>query len=296
MTYEPALIVSDDTCLVAELGNTLQQELGCRPIHFNQNERLDDSPTLVCGAVFLDIRNTASVEDLLSTWNDWSQLQEQPTPLIGICESGLAPRSAALADQVLSALSRLPSSAADLHGLLRMATTAAMEKRHVEMMGTGTSDQAVSPLLRTYSTSMLPVVEQLGVAAGHDLTVLMEGETGTGKTSLARLIHESSSRRDKRFLTVACGGLANELIDSELFGHVKGAFTGADMTKIGKFEAAEGGTVLLDEIDCVGLHQQAKLLRILETGEFEPLGSNDTRVAKARIIVASNVRLRSSTR
>ena len=212
-------------------------------------------------------------------------------PLIGICDPGFSPRGAALADQVLSAWLRLPWSPSEIPGLLREASAVAMEKHRVANLRLGAINGSASPLIKTYSPSMLAVVEQLRVAAGHDLTVLMEGETGTGKTSLARLIHELSSRRHERFLTVACGGLPNELIDSELFGHVKGAFTGADRTKKGKFEAAEGGTVLLDEIDCVGMHQQAKLLRILETGEFEPLGSNDTRVAKARIIVASNVRL-----
>jgi DNA-binding NtrC family response regulator len=291
MINEPALIISDDECLVAELGKTLEQELGCHILNFNQHEGLCDTRAFVCAAVFLDLRNSASAEELLHTWRVWNQRQARSVSLIGICESVFLPRMAALADQVLSAFLQLPLSTTEIPGLLREATAVAIEKRHVENLSSGVINLSASPLLTTYSPSMLPIVEQLRVAAGHDLTVLMEGETGTGKTSLARLIHEMSTRRHERFLTVACGGLPNELIDSELFGHVKGAFTGAERTKIGKFEAAEGGTVLLDEIDCVGMHQQAKLLRILETGEFEPLGSNDTRFAKARIIVASNVRL-----
>src|SRR5205823_12783014 len=100
-----------------------------------------------------------------------------------------------------------------------------------------------------------------------------------------------SPRRGQRLLVVPCGALAPSLVESEFFGHAKGAFTGADAAKVGKFEAAGGGTLLLDEVDALGLEQQAKLLRVIETGEYEPVGSNDTRRCAARIIAASNVDL-----
>ncbi len=129
------------------------------------------------------------------------------------------------------------------------------------------------------------------MAAKHDFTILLVGETGTGKTTLAGMIHEVSSRRAERFVTVPCGAMPNDLIDSELFGHVRGAFTGADKNKSGKFSAAERGTILLDEIDVLGQLQQVKLLRVLETGEFEPVGSNETKTNEAKIVVASNVNL-----
>ena len=144
---------------------------------------------------------------------------------------------------------------------------------------------------RTYSPALFATLDQLETAARHDFTILIVGETGTGKTTLAAMIHELSARREARLLTVACGALPGDLIDSELFGHVKGAFTGADRTKDGKFEASENGTILLDEIDVLGLVQQTKLLRVLETGQFEPVGSNDTKTSKCRTIVASNVDL-----
>src|SRR5439155_16629313 len=108
------------------------------------------------------------------------------------------------------------------------------------------------------------------------------------KTYLARLIHECSPQASHRFLTVPCAALSANLVESEFFGHVQGAFTGADRNKVGKFEAAGEGTLLLDEIDALALEQQAGLLRVIETGEFEPVGSNETRYSRARILVASN--------
>ncbi|ASV72860.1 Response regulator of zinc sigma-54-dependent two-component system [Thermogutta terrifontis] len=143
----------------------------------------------------------------------------------------------------------------------------------------------------TFTPAVFPMVEELRVAAAHDVTLLLIGETGAGKTFLARTIHELSPRAGKRFLTVACGALPPDLIESELFGYVKGAFTGADVDKPGKFAAAEDGTLLLDEIDVLAPDQQAKLLRVIETGEYEPVGSNETRISRARLIVASNVDL-----
>ncbi len=142
--------------------------------------------------------------------------------------------------------------------------------------------------LINHTPSLTTMVDQLCIAAAHDVTVLIEGETGTGKTFLAKLIHECSARRASRVLVVACGTLSGNLIASELFGHAKGAFTGADAPKVGKFAAAGEGTLLLDEIDTLGLDQQANLLRVIETGEFEPVGSNETQTCRARIIAATN--------
>jgi DNA-binding NtrC family response regulator len=143
----------------------------------------------------------------------------------------------------------------------------------------------------TREPELFPMLEDLELVAKHDVTVLLIGETGTGKTHLAKLIHELSPRAEEKFLPVACGTLPADLIESELFGHVKGAFTGADRTKTGRLESVGRGTFLLDEIDVLGLDQQAKLLRVLETGEFEPVGSNETRKLRGRAIVASNLDL-----
>lgn len=151
-----------------------------------------------------------------------------------------------------------------------------------------TIEDIIGRRLLKQTPSLLPLVERLALAAQHDVTVLLTGETGTGKTYLARIMHDCSPRQRAPFLTVPCGALPANLVEAAFFGHEKGAFTGADRAKVGKFEAAASGTILLDEIDTLGLEQQAGLLRVIETGEFEPIGSNETRRCHARIIVASN--------
>jgi DNA-binding NtrC family response regulator len=151
--------------------------------------------------------------------------------------------------------------------------------------------QRIARRLLAQTPSLEGLVGPLALAAAHDVTVLIDGETGTGKTFLARLIHESSPRAAHRFLVVSCGALAPNLIESEFFGHTRGAFTGADMAKVGKFAAVGAGTLLLDEIDALGLEHQANLLRVIETGEFEPVGSTETQLCAGRIVVASNWQL-----
>ncbi len=144
---------------------------------------------------------------------------------------------------------------------------------------------------RTRTPELRQMLRRLEVAGKHAVTILLIGETGSGKTHLANLIHNMSSRANEPFLHVACGALPGELIESELFGHVKGAFTSAHADKEGKFVAAGNGTILLDEIDVLTPDQQVKLLRVIEQGEFEPVGSNRTIKVKARIIAASNLQL-----
>lgn len=143
----------------------------------------------------------------------------------------------------------------------------------------------------TNSPQLQQMLLDLEVAARHDVTILLIGETGAGKTFLSKLIHEVSPRRHEPFLPVACGALPAELIEGELFGHMKGSFTSAHADKEGKFLAARRGSILLDEIDVLGPEQQVKLLRVIETGEFEPVGSNQTQHSQARLIVASNLEL-----
>lgn len=138
---------------------------------------------------------------------------------------------------------------------------------------------------------MQRVFELIATVADSRTTVLIHGETGTGKSVIARAIHQQSQRRRGPFVEISCGAIPETLLASELFGHVKGAFTGALADKDGKFRAAEGGTIFLDEIACASPGLQVKLLRVLQERQFEPLGSNKTLTADVRVILATNVDL-----
>ncbi len=124
--------------------------------------------------------------------------------------------------------------------------------------------------------------------ARSQASVLLLGETGTGKELIAHAVHELSSRRDRPFVRVNCGALSENLLESELFGHVRGAFTGAIDNRTGRFEAAHKGTIFLDEINSTSLHLQVKLLRVLQEREFERVGDTRTVQVDTRVITASN--------
>ena len=144
------------------------------------------------------------------------------------------------------------------------------------------------PFLFESGAAMGELMEQVHRVAPQETTVLLTGETGTGKTRLARLIHDLSPRRREPFLVVHGGALSASLIESELFGHVRGAFTGADRDRAGKFAEAGRGTLLLDEVDALPPALQAKLLRAVEDRLFEPVGTNRSLPVQARLIAATN--------
>jgi DNA-binding NtrC family response regulator len=141
------------------------------------------------------------------------------------------------------------------------------------------------------SPSMRPVVEMVARIGPSDANVLIRGENGTGKGIVARALHAVSHRAARPLVTVNAGGLSETVFESELFGHVKGAFTDARADRVGRFELADGGTLFLDEIANVPLRQQAKLLRVVETGEYEPVGSSQTHSIDVRLISATNAAL-----
>jgi DNA-binding NtrC family response regulator len=147
------------------------------------------------------------------------------------------------------------------------------------------------PLMIAESLAMAPVLQLIGRVGPSDANVLITGEPGTGKEVVARTLHAISDRSSKPLVTVNAGGLAEGVFESELFGHVKGAFTDAKADRVGRFELADGGTLFLDEIANVPFNLQSKLLRVLELGEMERVGSSKTKRVDARLISATNANL-----
>ncbi|MBI3209432.1 MAG: sigma-54-dependent Fis family transcriptional regulator [Candidatus Solibacter usitatus] len=147
------------------------------------------------------------------------------------------------------------------------------------------------PDLIAKSAAMQPVLQVIARVGPSDANVLITGEPGTGKEVVAKALHAVSLRSHRPLVTVNAGGLPEGLFESELFGHVRGAFTDAKNDRVGRFELAEGGTLFLDEISNVSLNLQSKLLRVLETGEMERVGSSRTRRADVRVISATNAHL-----
>ena len=146
------------------------------------------------------------------------------------------------------------------------------------------------------STKMQPIRDLIAKVAATNTTVLLRGESGVGKEVVAHALHKASPRAGKQFLKVNCAALPGELLESELFGHEKGAFTGAYRQKPGKFEAADGGTLMLDEIGEMPLRLQAKLLHVLQDGEFSRVGGEKIIDTDVRLIAATNRDLESSMR
>jgi DNA-binding NtrC family response regulator len=171
----------------------------------------------------------------------------------------------------------------ELHRALQESQRLAAENRLLSAQG--------RPEFVATAPSMAPVLEAITRVAPSDANVLITGAHGTGKEVVARTLHALSLRASRPFIAVNTGGLAEGVFESELFGHIKGAFTDARSDRIGRFELANGGTIFLDEIGNVPLRQQAKLLRVIESGELERVGSSRTQRVNARMISATNIDL-----
>jgi DNA-binding NtrC family response regulator len=278
-------LVSNDQRLAEAIQAHLQKTLGQTPFTCAIEEIRSCLAPDTDGLLLLATDQAADAEKILRLVHE--MCIEKLPPIVLIVEGDAVARQHrlnALEGRVAHRV-RWPEEAATLVSLVKSRMG---KGRHFTKADEESLEEVIRRRLLNRTPSLQGLAEQIALAARHDVPVLLSGETGTGKTYLARLMHECSPRRNNRFLVVSCGTLAPNLIESEFFGHVKGAFTGADHTKEGKFAAAGHGTLLLDEIDTLGLQQQSNLLRILETGEFEPVGSNQTQVCTARIIAASN--------
>ncbi len=275
-------LLTHDALLREQLAALLAQDNGCT----TQATRWDDNPQSAVdedSTLFLDLRSEEGADHQAAL----AELMQAHTALtVTLSDDERPPEDFSTENRHVHL--QLPLSAPRLAKLLRQEVPETL-------LGDGPHQQYTVDFqgfkYSTYCETFYDTLLNLRKVAEHDVTILLVGETGTGKTTIARLVHMLSSRADKPLVTVACGALPAELVESELFGHTKGAFTSADKAKIGKFAAAGSGTLLLDEIDVLGLHQQARLLRVIESGEFEPVGSNDTQTSQARILVATNVDL-----
>ena len=183
---------------------------------------------------------------------------------------------------------------------LRLAVKKALERRRLTMenlyLRRALAEREGQVVIVGKSPAIKRVLEMAEMVAPTDSTVLITGESGTGKGLLARKIHELSPRRQGPFVKVDCGTLVPTLFESELFGHVKGAFTGATTHKVGKFELANGGTIFFDEISNISVEIQAKLLRAVEEKEISPVGSHRVTRVDVRIIAATNKNLEEEIR
>ena len=195
---------------------------------------------------------------------------------------------AALRFGVIDYLSK-PCRLSELQSLLhRVAARRELKRNAAAMDHNSDSAKSSSPKLIGSSKAMQDVLTLIGKVARTQSTVLIRGETGCGKELVARALHDQSLRSDKAFVAVNCGALPENLIESELFGHKKGAFTGADSQREGLFEVASGGTIFLDEIGELPLAMQAKLLRVLESGDIRRVGDNQTFHVDVRVVCATH--------
>ena len=181
-----------------------------------------------------------------------------------------------------------PFEADTLIVLVERALEHARLRRENEALRTSVDDLRRYRRLVGSGPAMTRLREELDRVAASNATVLITGESGAGKELVASYIHRASLRRDHPMLCLNCAALSANLLESELFGHERGAFTGADRTRKGRFELADKGTLLLDEISEMALPLQAKLLRVLQEGEFERVGSSTTRRAAVRVIATTN--------
>ena len=278
-------LVADDLSLGIGIQAKLRDTLGQPPLEWSYEAARSRIGPDTGGLLVLAASSITESEQLFRLVQQITLQQWPLSVLVVEANEAIRDRRLSVLDQYVAGRFPWPDDAA---GFVAQVAERSNRVGNLTAARTQSLTDELAQRLLHQTPSLLPLAEPLALAATHDVTVLLTGETGTGKTFLARLIHEHSPRREHRLTVVPCGALSANLVESELFGHARGAFTGADRTKIGRFEAAGQGTLLLDEIDTLALDQQANLLRVIETGEYEPVGSNETRLCQARIIAASN--------
>ena len=282
-----ALVIDDDPDITSLLAEVLGQEgwevkeAGSAEEAF---EQITDRPW---GAVFCDIRLGGNEDGFAVLHRFKQQMPAAPVVLM----TGYASALGALDASSFGAYDYIlkPFDIDDVQTISHALKEQVLNyhRRRVRSPISATRYQPVSNVIGR-SSAFIDVMKKVGRFASTDLPVLLTGESGTGKEVIASSLHSRSSRRDFPFIPVNCGAISVDLIESELFGHVKGAFTGADRDRQGLWSAADKGTVFLDEITETTPAFQVKLLRALQQGEIRPVGSNETVRVDVRVIAASN--------
>ncbi len=276
----PVLLVEDDaavsasiTALLAELGHTVQAvpsaELG-----------IDEAKTLRPKLVLLDVNLPG--RDGIDALPDFLALQPPPAVIVITAEPTAENAIDAMARGAVAHLTK-PLDVSELERAVASALRTVAPQDEDTVDGT--------PRLVGRSKAIVELGRRVGALARSDCTVLILGESGTGKELVARAIHERSARSNEPFVPVSCAALPEALLESELFGHTKGSFTGAHEDRAGRVERAEGGTLFLDEVGELTASAQTKLLRFLEERTFERVGDGKTRHANVRVVTATNAPL-----
>ena len=284
------LVVDDDTNVRKTLAMSLQSDGHEAIAVSNGPDAIAETARRHFDVAFVDLRlKTTSGLDLipeLLARSPWLQI------VIITAHGSIDSSVAAMKRGAIDYLTK-PFTPAQVRGLTE---SIAHQLAHKRQAAKGDASGEAMPGVQSRDPRMQRVISLAHQVAPSDTTILLRGETGTGKGVLARAIHQWSDRRDKPFATVSCPTLSPQLLESELFGHVKGAFTGAVRDNPGRIHASDGGTLFLDEIGDLSLELQPKLLRFVQDRQYERVGEAVTRRADVRMIVATNVNLDEAVR
>lgn len=281
------VIIADSTDDVRDLSTILsfieEESQSCSYTNWTKDVQ-EISPDTIGMILFRVSANTVSASDFLS--ETLSVLGQVPVMIVGACDS-LDVELVSKERHMLVAASEETPTFIQLNDAIHRAQCFIESLSQQESSGNRRPSHLFRSLVGT-SGQVQQVRNMMAQVANKDVTVLIEGESGTGKEVVARNLHYYSDRRDGPFVPVNCGAIPAELLESELFGHEKGAFTGAINSRAGRFEMAEGGTLFLDEIGDMPLHMQVKILRVLQEKSYERVGGNKTFSTNVRIIAATH--------